>query len=61
MLSRVLPRLLSTMVFGTLWVPTGWAPKPREVAERLTAVPMPRKLTLCGLLGSLSAMTRVAD
>jgi hypothetical protein len=48
------------MVFGTLWVPTGWAPKAREVAERLTAVPMPRKLTLCGLLGSLSAMTRVA-
>jgi hypothetical protein len=61
MLSGVLPRLLSTMLFGALRLPTGCPPKPREVAERLTAVPMPRKLTVCGLLGSLSAMTRVAD
>jgi hypothetical protein len=33
----------------------------RDVAESHAAVPVPLKLTVCGLLGSLSAMTRVAD
>ena len=38
-----------------LWAEAG------DVAGGCTAVPVPLKLTVCGLLGSLSAMTRVAD
>ena len=60
MLNGVLPRLVSTMVFGALLVATDCAPKPSDVAERLTAVPRPFKLTPCGLLGSLSPINRVA-
>jgi hypothetical protein len=61
MRSGVLPRLVSVTVFGALVVSTRWGPKPRDVAESRTAVPVPLKLTVCGLLGSLSAMTRVAN
>jgi hypothetical protein len=60
-LSGVLPRLVSATVFGALVVSTGCGPKPRDVAESRTAVPVPLNLTLCGLPGSLSRMTRVAD
>jgi len=48
-------------VFGALVVSTGCGPKLRNVAESRTAVPVPLKLTVCGLPGSLSRMTRVAD
>jgi hypothetical protein len=53
--------LSSVTVFGALVVSTGCGPKLRDVAESRTAVPVPFKLTVCGLPGSLSAMTRVAD
>ena len=33
----------------------------RRPPESLGYLPVPVKLTVCGLLGSLSAMTRVAD
>jgi len=61
MRSGVLPRLVSVTLFGALVVCTRCGPKPRDVAESRTAVPVPLKLTVCGLLGSLSAMTVVAD
>jgi hypothetical protein len=60
MRSGVLPRLVSVTVFGALVVSTRWGPKPRDVAERLAAVPVPLKRTVCGLLGSLSTMKRIA-
>jgi hypothetical protein len=53
--------LVSVTVFEALVVSTRCGPNVREVGERLTAVPMPLKLTVCGLLGSLSLMTSVAD
>jgi hypothetical protein len=61
MRSGVLPRLVNVTVFGALVVSTRCGPKVRDVGERLTAVPVPLKLTVCGLPGSLSRMTRVAD
>jgi hypothetical protein len=57
----VLPRLANVTVFGALVVSTGCGPKPRDVVESRTAVPMPLKLTVWGLPGPLSLMTRVAD
>ena len=48
MLSGVLPRFVSVTVFKEL-LPTSCAPKLRDVAERLTAVPVPLKLTVCVL------------
>jgi hypothetical protein len=53
--------LVSVRLFEALAVFRGCGPKLRDVAESRTAVPMPLKLTVCGLLGSLSAMTRVAE
>jgi len=61
MLSGVSPRLVSVTVYGALVVSTGCGPKPGDVAEGRTAVPVPLKFTVCGLPGSLSLMTRVAD
>jgi hypothetical protein len=61
MRNGVLPRLVSTTALEALLLPTACTPKPRDVVERLTAVPIPRRLTICGLLGSLSTMTRLAD
>ena len=51
----------SVTVYGALVVSACCGPKPGDVAGGRTAVPVPLKLTVCGLLGSLSAMTRVAD
>jgi hypothetical protein len=59
MLSGVLPRLVSVTVFIEV-LPTGCAPKLSDVVERVTAVPMPLRLTVCGLLAALSIIERVA-
>jgi hypothetical protein len=58
-LSGVLPRLVSVTVFKEL-LPTGCAPKLRDVAERLTAIPVPLRLTICGLFKALSVIVRLA-
>ena len=42
-------------------VSTDYGPEPEDVAGDRGTVPVPLKLTLCGLLGSLSAMARVAE
>jgi hypothetical protein len=59
MLSGVLPRLVSVTVFIEL-LPTRCPPKLRDVAERLTAVPAPLRLTVCGLFAALSLIESVA-
>ena len=59
MLSGVLPTFVSVMVFREL-LPTSCAPKLRDVAERLTAVPVPLRLTVCGLFAALSLIESVA-
>jgi hypothetical protein len=61
MLSGVLPRLVSVTVSREL-LPTGCAPKLSDVAERLTAVPVPvpLRLTVCGLFAALSLIESVA-
>jgi hypothetical protein len=58
MLKVPLPVLLSLTVYAVLRVPTGWLPKARLVGERLTkaVVPVPKKLTVCGLPLALSVM-----
>jgi hypothetical protein len=53
MLSGVLPRFVSVTVFREL-LPMSCAPKLRDLAERLTAVPVPLRLTVCGLFAALS-------
>jgi hypothetical protein len=52
-----LPLLLKVTVRAVLVVPTAWFPKDRLVDERLTAgaVPVPDRLTACGLPLALSA------
>jgi hypothetical protein len=59
MLSGVLPRFVSVTVFREL-LPVSCAPKLREVVERLTAVPVPLRLTVCGLFAALSLIESVA-
>jgi hypothetical protein len=59
-LSGVLPRLVSVTVYGALVVSKGCGPKPGEVVGGRAAVPVPLKLTVCALRGSLSLMARVA-
>jgi len=63
MLKGALPVLLRVTVCAPLVVPTGWLPKPRLVGERLTTgavaavdVPVPERLTVCGLPLALSVM-----
>ena len=59
MLKVPLPVLLSLTVYAVLLrVPTGWLPKARLVGERLTTVvvPVPERLTVCGLPLALSVM-----
>ena len=53
-----LPVLLRVTVCAALVVPTGWLPKPRLVGKRLTTgpVPVPERLTVCGLPLALSVM-----
>ena len=58
MLKVALPVLLRVTVCAVLGVPTDWLPKARLVGERLTraAVPVPERLTVCGLPLALSVM-----
>jgi hypothetical protein len=60
-LKEALPVLFSVTVCAVLVTSTGWLPKARLVVERLTsgAVPVPERLTVCGLPLALSAMLRV--
>ena len=58
LLKAALPVLLRVTVCTVLVLPTAWLPKARLVGERLTtaAVPVPERLTLCGLPRALSVM-----
>jgi hypothetical protein len=56
-----LPRFVIATVFGGLVVTSGSAPKPSDAPESPSHMPVPLKLAVCGLLGSLSPITRVAD
>jgi len=58
MLKGALPALLRVTVCAVLVTPTDWLPKARLVGERLTAaaVPVPERLTDCGLPLALSVM-----
>ena len=57
-LNAALPVLLRVTVCAVLVVPTDWLPKARLVGERLTTVvvPVPERLTVCGLPLALSVM-----
>jgi hypothetical protein len=68
-LRAALPVLLKVMVCEALATPTGWFPKLRLVDERLTAgalglvpetVPVPARVTDCGLPVALSVRLRAA-
>ena len=60
MLKAVLPVLLKVTVCAVLVTSTDWLPKARLVGERLTRaavpVPVPERLTVCGLPLALSVM-----
>ena len=58
MLKLAFPVLFRVTVCAVLVVPTDWLPKVRLVAVRLTtgAVPVPVRLTVCGLPLALSVM-----
>jgi hypothetical protein len=62
MLKAAFPVLLRITLSATLVVPTFWLPNVRLVTERLAvaAVPVPVKLTVCGLPAALSKMLTVA-
>ncbi len=63
MLSGKLPLLVSVTVCAELVVPTDWFPKAMVagVSETAGPVPVPVRLTLCGLPGALSVTVRLAD
>src|SRR6266852_6532832 len=61
MLNEAVPLLLRVTACAPLLVPTSWLAKVRLVGERLTAgaleaVPVPVRLTICGLSLALSLM-----
>ena len=58
MLKAALPVLLRVTVCAVLVTSTAWLPKARLVGERLAtaAVPVPERLTICGLPLALSVM-----
>jgi hypothetical protein len=58
MLSIVLPRLVSAVVSELVW-PILTLPKLRLVGLNSTTVPVPFRLTVCGLPGALSATLSV--
>src|SRR5690242_4652688 len=60
--SRAVPEFVRVKVFGAVVVPTVTLPKLRFVADRVTAgeLPVPVRLTLCGLPLALSVTARVA-
>jgi hypothetical protein len=65
MVSAALPLLVRVMDCGALLVPDVWAAKEREEADKLTTgsedVPVPLKLTVCGLLEALSVTVKVPE
>ena len=64
MVKAAVPVFVSVTVIGVLVVDSNWLPKPRLVGANPTPgaglVPIPRRLTLCGLLGSSSVKVSVA-
>lgn len=52
--------LVRVIVCGVLLVPTVWAAKVKLVGESETAVPVPLRVTLCGLLLALSVRVTAA-
>jgi hypothetical protein len=64
MLKAALPVLLKVTVCAVLVTSTDWLPKARLVGERLTradvAVPVPERLTFCGLPVALSVRVTAA-
>jgi hypothetical protein len=54
--TATLPLLLRVIFLGRLLVPTGWLPNFKLAGVSCTYVPVPFKLTLCGLSGALSVM-----
>ncbi len=62
MLNEALPLFVSVTFCAPLVVPTSWLLKATLVGERLTAgpIPVPVKVTLCGLPLALSLMLTAA-
>jgi len=62
MLKAALPVLLRVTVCAVLVISTAWLPKARLVGERPStgAVPVPKRLTVCGLPLALSVMLTAA-
>jgi hypothetical protein len=60
MVSGVLARFLRVTVFGALLLFTSCTPKLSDLADRLTAIPVPLRATLCGLFAALSVIVRLA-
>ena len=56
----VVPTLVSVTVCAGLVVPMGTMPKFRMARERLAAVPIPARLTFCGLPAALSETLSIA-
>ena len=59
MLSVALPILFSVTVWGALVAPTAWLPKARLAVDKFTTgpaadVPVPVRLTVCGVFAALS-------
>ena len=54
------PTFESVMTCAGLVVPTVWLPKFTLPGDKLTMVPVPVKLTVCGLPVALSVIVRVA-
>jgi hypothetical protein len=62
MLKLAFPVLVRVTVCAALVTPTGWLPKVRAEAVRLTTevVPVPVRFTACGLPAALSVMLTAA-
>lgn len=62
MVSAMLPLLVSVMLWAAVAIVTGSLPKLSAVADRLAmaAVPVPFRLTVCGLPAALSLMATAA-
>ncbi len=61
MLSVAVPLLVSVTACAALVVPTCWLLKVRVLLDNVTAgaIPVPLRLTLCGLFGALSVIDSV--
>lgn len=60
MVRIVFPVFVTVTAFDALEVPTFWRPKFKLLGTRLTTVPVPVRLTLCGLLIASSVKTTAA-